>query len=219
MATAPVDVFNIALSRCGVYNNAVADVNENTKQAGVCRVFYDRCRRYVLRDFPWRFAERIMPLSDLGNPPTNWSYKYPYPADCLMARHLVLPGVRRPRVDQLAPFQVMNDATNGSVLVTDLSPAELCYTTDVEDLNLWDEISVSALAYRLAGEIIMPLAMDPGLTKMMSSGYLAEVSRAAAAMLNEGSPDLEPESSFLTARGWDSHYPPDSPLYGSGVWR
>lgn len=219
MATTVVTVFNMALSRCGVYNNAVADENEDTKQAAVCRIFYDQCRRYVLRDFPWRFAERTVSLSALSNPPTNWSYKYPYPADCLMARYLVLPGVRRPRVDQVAPFQLINDITDGRVLVTDLTPAELCYTTDVEDLNLWDEISVSALAYRLASEIIMPLSMDPGLTKEMHSGYLAEVSKAAAAMLNEAQPDVEPESVFLTSRGWTSHYPPDSPLYGTGVWR
>ncbi len=218
MATTAVDVFNMALSRCGVYNNAVADVNENTKQAGVCRVFYDRCRRYVLRDFPWRFAERRTPLSALANPPTNWGYKYPYPADCLMARYLVVAGLRNPRVDQVAPFQLVNDAVDGAVLVSDLSPAELCYTTDITDLNLWDEISVSALAYRLASEIVMPLAKDPQLVGMMSSGYLKEVSRAAASMLNEGSPDAEPTSVFLAARSWTTAYPPDAPLYGSGLW-
>lgn len=217
MATAPVDVFNLALSRCGVYNNAVADMNENTKQAGVCRVFYDQCRRYILRDFPWRFAERRVQLSALANPPTNWSYKYPYPPDCLMVRYLVVPGMRNQRVDQCVPIQVMNDAVDGKVLVSDMTPAELCYTTDVEDLNIWDDVAVSALAYRLAGEIVMPLSMDPNLVGMMTSGYLKEVSRAAAAMLNEGSPDAEPASAFLAARGWTSAYPPDGPLYGSGV--
>ncbi len=209
---APVDVYNMALAHIGVFKNLVASTAEQSKQAIMCSLFYDISRLYTLREFPWGFAEKRVTLADLGTAPQNWAYAYAYPADCIMARTITIPGLRNPRVGQAIPFRTSNDGVNGKVILTDQTPAELIYTTDITDLELWDPIAVTALSFQLASRLIMPLSMDPKLVQVMSQNYLMEVSKAAASMLNENQPDPDPTGTFIAARGIIGGYPPDQPF-------
>jgi hypothetical protein len=139
-------------------------------------------------------------LADLGDPPTNWGYKYQYPSDCLTARYITREGSRNPRQDQRIPFHVANAGTS-KVILCDLEDAELVYTAQVTDLNLWTSTAVSALAYRLAAEIAMPMAVKPDVANTAMNGYFREVSKAYTNALNEGTPDPPPVSEFIAVRG------------------
>jgi hypothetical protein len=201
---AEVDIYNIALARIGVFETAIQDVNEASKAANVCRMFFDSIRDYVLEDFPWPFAEKRVLLADLGTPPTNWDYKYAYPADCLSAKYIAVEGARNPRDTQKIPFRIANDA-DVKVILCDWPDAELVYTAQVTDLNLWTNCARSALAYRLAAEIAMPMSVKPDIANSAMNGYYREKSIAAANTMNEGQPDAQPESEFIAIRGTTSN--------------
>lgn len=203
-----VDIYNQAAARIGVFNDTIQSTTEASKIVNVCNALYNGMVDYVLADFPWKFAERRVLLSSLGTPPTNWGYRYAYPSDCVTARYLTVPGCRNPRSTQQIPFQIGTDGVAREIY-TDMPDAELVYTSRVTDLNLWGPIAVSALVYRLASELAMPMSVKPDVANSALSGYYREVSRAAAAALNEGTPDLPPESEFLAARGLGRFVIPD----------
>lgn len=194
-----VDIYNMAAARIGVFNDAIEATTETTKIVNVCNAFYDSVVDYVLAEFPWRFAECRVALASLGTPPANWGYRYAYPSDCVTARYITVPGARNPRVTQQIPFQVGTDGAAREIY-TDMPNAELVYTSRVTDLNLWGITAVSALAYRLAAEIAMPMSAKPDVANSALSGYYREVSRAAAAALNEGTPDQPPTCELLAVR-------------------
>jgi len=221
---AQVDVFNMALARCGVFNApnntfaTVQDVKEQTKEAMVCRLFYDMILDYVLMSAPWTFATTRLLLTDKGTPPANWHYRYAYPSDCLNARYITYPGLRNPREDMKIPFQIGTDGTAREIY-TDMETPELVYTARVVDLNLWGPMATSALAYRLGAEISTPLSLKPDVATNLMGGFYRELSIASAEMMNEGQGDVQPMSELLAIRGLTGPLPPDGLTDQYGVLR
>jgi hypothetical protein len=62
MSSSLVDIFNLALATVGS-TQLVASATEASLEASTCNNFYPMCRDYVLRDYPWRFAKRRVPLA------------------------------------------------------------------------------------------------------------------------------------------------------------
>ena len=203
------DLYNMALMRIGVFNGVIQDPNEQSKEADLCNRFYDMVRKYVLRDFPWNFAETRVTLPSLGTPPQNWGYNYQLPSDLIKALYITLPGVRRPRTDIMPSWQIVgaqsHDAFGTTVysrqLVTDMSPVELVYTADIQRLGAWDPMAFSALAYRLAAEVAIPMKASTQIAQFAMQAYYREASIACAHMMNEQTLDPEPDSQILAARG------------------
>lgn len=210
-----VEVYNKAAMRIGVFDTRIESDTETSKIVQCLNEIYDGVLDYVLMEFPWKFAERRVLLSSLGTPPTNWGYRYSYPSDCVMARYITRPGARSLRSDQQIPFQI---GTNGTAreIYSDMPDAELVYTARITDLNQWGAIAVSALAYYLASEIAMPMSVKPDVANSALSGYYREVSRAAAAALNETTPDRPPVSEFLAVRDGMGPIADANPI--SGGW-
>lgn len=184
----------MALSRIG-QSQIIQSMTEKSEAARKCNLFFEQCRDAVLSDFPWPFATKFQALADIGSPPTNWSYRYRYPQDCLMARRIVVPGIRNPAEKLEIPYQIAY-AEDGRVILTDQPEAELEYTVQVTDTGFFDPIFVSALAYKVATEIAMPLANKPDIAQSMANAYLAELSRAEARAFNEGMDDQDPLNEF-----------------------
>ena len=223
---APVDVYNMALMRIGVFNDKVEDVTEQSKGALVCTVFYNMMRQYVLRDFPFNFAETRATLAALGNPPQNWNFNYLLPPDCVRALYITTPGIRRPPLSLQPTWQIVQVSGTRQV-VTDMNPVELVYTADIQDLNQWDPIAISALAYRLGAEIAMPMKASAGIAQSCMQAYIREANRAAAASMSETILDPEADNEILQAHGtsmqgiYPYYYPtgimPDGfPIYPGG---
>lgn len=210
-----ITVYNQAAARIGVFDTPINSVTEDTKLVNICNLFYDDSIDYVLAEFPWKFAEKRVTLASLGNPPTNWTYCYAYPTDCIALRYITIPGYRNPRAAQMIPFQVGNNGTV-KVIYTDLVDAEVVYTARVSDLNLWGPTAVSALGYYLASQIAMPMSAKPDIAQAAMAGYYREVSRAAANAMNENTLDQPPVNEFQAARSGFGG-PADGPLI-SGGW-
>ena len=229
------DIYNMALMRIGVFNGAVEDVSEQSKEAVVCGMFYDLVRQYVLRDYPWNFAETRTTLASLGTPPQNWQYNYALPSDFIRALYITVPGVRRPRYDLQPAYKLISSGVpdvsgvgSGGFsqspgltmqLVTDISPCELVYTANVTDLNQWDPMAISALAYRLGAEIAMPMKANPATAQSCMQGYYREASMAAARSMNEEILDPEPDGAILAARGTGrtGMFPDGYPVWPNGM--
>ncbi len=199
MAASVISICNMALARIGV-SNFISSLTEASAEARACNLFYESMRDYALRDYQWSFANRRVTLADAGTAPTNWEYKYGYPSDCLRARAIVVQGLATPRNDQRIPFEVAND--NGvRVIYTNQAQAELQYTVRVEDPTLFDPMFVSALAYLLASEIAMPLAVQPKVAEQARGAYTLVSSAAAAANLSEITEAPIADSEFIAIRG------------------
>lgn len=196
-----LEVYNTALLRAGV-SETIASLTENTKNAKLCNRLYTQVRDYVLRDFPWNFATRMVTLALSGTAPTNWEYQYAYPSDCLKVREVVSAGGRVVRTDLRIPFEIGNDGTS-RVIWTNEATAELCYTARVEDLTQWDPLTLSALAWALTAELAAPLSVKGELAQRAQSGYAQAVHASAASMANEAWFGPEPMNAILSAREYN----------------
>ena len=200
MSSSKTQIFNMPLANVGATEFLTSDTETNHED-NLCNLFYEQSRKFVLRDFPWRFAKRRVALALLaGTPPTCWGFQYSAPGDSLKIRALATPGNRTPLVEQKIPFELASGGAE-AVIYTDLEEAECIYTQDIEDLTRWPVDVRSALIYHLAAQISLPLRGKEGLqiASSMQSAYAAVVEQAAAANLNEGF-DQTPECSFLQAR-------------------
>lgn len=210
-----IQIYNIALARVG-HTKRVLTLSDATMERETCALFYELCRDSVLRDFPWRFAKRTVALTQLeGTPPEKWLYIYEKPTGCLKARYIEYPGNRNPRAEDKIKFEVAsissddltytlpdvapNPAVSVDVIFTDQDEAVLTYTEQVTDTTRFDPLFVSALAWRLAAELGLPLTGKTNFSSMCMQMYERTVREAAAASLSEGR-EATPESEFFGAR-------------------
>ena len=193
-----IEICNLALSRIG-QTQPIASFTEQSKAAEVCAQAYEFCRDLVLQDHMWPFATSWKVLAQMTDPPTNWGFRYSYPADCLDLRYLVIPGMRNPSADEYPVFEIQ--LYNGQkTVITDTRDAQAVYTAGVTDPTLFSPMFVNALAWRLAQEIAMPMAVDPNMMDNARQMSAATVSEAAATAYNEIKEDPEPESEFISGR-------------------
>lgn len=188
------DICNMALLRSGK-TSTIASLDEKSTEASVCRAFYATTRDAVLRALPWPFATRRAFLAPSDEPaPTNWGFAYALPSDCLLIRSVVVPGMRLSRVDQRIPYE-----SAGTRIYTDQSQVELLYTARIDDSTLFDSQFISALAWALAVEFALCLAIKPDLANLARQAYRLAVSEAWASAASESS-ELAPESEFIAVR-------------------
>lgn len=204
-----VDISNMALSRLG-NSQRINALDEASIEAEQCSLFYEPSRDFVLRDYPWGFATAFVSLAQVAtNPDPEYAYAYSMPSDCLKARKIVnsvfpeggwpFPGcIERPNIPATA-FRVIN-GSSGRLISTAVSPATLEYTLQVTSPELFDPMFVSALAWKLAAQVAPALAKDASVATTCEQMYRAEMTQAAAAMLNEGSNSYVRESSFISVR-------------------
>lgn len=208
------DVCNMALMRIG-HEDTVDDITtDKTSAAIACNTFYAQCRDTVLRAHNWGFAKCQLALSLLDvTAPTNWAYAYAYPSDCLMLRSIVLPGQRYATPEDSIPYEIGNIG-GVKVILCDQRAAEAVYTVRVDDLNLWDPLAISALAYMIASEVAMPLSAKPDLATAARQGYASAMLAAAGADSNEMCQSPQPDCEFIRARGTsDNDFTPGFPRY------
>ena len=113
-----ITVYNQAAARIGVFESGIQSDTEVSKIVEVCNLFYDDSVEYVLAEFPWKFAEKRVVLAASGTAPSNWTYSYAYPTDCIAARVIVIPGLRNPRAAQMIPYQSSTPAQPSRTMST-----------------------------------------------------------------------------------------------------
>ena len=191
-----VDICNLALSHIGA-SATISSLTEQSEEAFHCNLLYADARDALLRAYPWGFATRHLALSDVGDPPGNWSYRYSYPNDCLFAREILQTTSGGDPID----FEIaLGDAYNARVILTDQESATLIYTYKATNTLVFDSLFVIALAWRLASEIAMPLTRDEKRMQNAYQMYLSTLSEAKTFNANESQIDRNQEASWITGR-------------------
>jgi hypothetical protein len=146
MSSTKVEICNFALMDIG--QRSIQSLEEASREANLCKLTYDRCRKEVLRIHPWRFAvtKVLLALKDVED--SEYSFVYALPSDCLR----VLLVVPNSDPDNPVEYEVVGDE-----LRTDEEAAELKYIRDVTDPGQFDDSFVDVLAHRIATTIAMPL--------------------------------------------------------------
>lgn len=209
-----VQICNMALSAIG-QDLFIADINESTKQARICRTWFDTVYGAVLQDFPWNWARRSLALAETFEVVQGWSKSYAYPADCISAEAITdAAGARiggryqwggmwsdawpNPLIMKV-PFQVYAGAQS-SLICTDLPQAYLIYTARIDDTERYPPMFVEALALRLGSAIAMPLSSSAEVLARISQAYEQRVAAAKTAVMNEAQQDPDAQTPALGAR-------------------
>jgi len=150
-----IEIANMALGFIGT--RTIASLTENTPEAIQCRLFWDRARRAVLRDYPFPFAQQRVSLAQKEVPEVysgEWKYAYGYPRNCLKIHRVH--GQGKEKRWQNIPF-VINNVDGVLHVFANIQPAQAEITVDNTDLSLADDAFGLALARKLACLIVVPL--------------------------------------------------------------
>ena len=149
MATSNTVISNMALGHLAHGKEIAALDTENSEAAIACRRYFEECRKYVLRDFAWPFANKSATLSLVeSNPTTEWAYSYRLPSDSVFIKR-IFSGTRNDTHNSRSPYRLGKDAS-GLLIYSDESPATVEYTEDVSTYEFWLSDFTLAFSYKLA---------------------------------------------------------------------
>lgn len=196
-----IEICNIALARIG-NSRTMNSLEERTKEAAICKLFFEPMRDAVLSDFDWNFAAARVVLADLGDPVPGWDYRYQYPTDCMKITEILPKGMRYPLSERMRiQFEVGSDAEGtGKVIHTNEPQATMLYVKQITDPNMFDAVFRDALAWRLAAEISMPITANADMGTMAQNRYAQVLGAASARSMNEGQEPVEPMSELASVR-------------------
>lgn len=202
MGLAKVDVFRMAVARSGGYAKISSD-EDASKEASVCRVFWEPALRSTLEDHDWDFARRAKAVALLTEEHSDYAYAYKFPNDCLAPRRIVNPaGTDLTDPKTRIPMETrMNIAGTDRVILTNQEDAELIYTAYTDVVGLFTPGFVDALAWRLAAEITPQLRNSDAVRTSMMNQYFLSIQRAKANNENQNvAPRETGDSDFGDAR-------------------
>lgn len=201
MAYDDVQICNLALSRIG-QSSPISSLDELTTAAEQCKLLYAPARDALLTEFEWPFANRSIALglvtdhSD-DSPAADYLYDYRVPADCLLPRS-VQSGAGRNDSTPI-PFTLSSDTT-GLLLLTDQASAVLRYTVAYTDPTFFSPNFASCLAWRLAVDLSMTLAVTSAFRDRAIAMDGLTASKAAAEAMNGQVMDPQRDAESIQAR-------------------
>lgn len=194
-----VDIFRAALMTVGA--NDIADENDGSVEQRTCSVFYKPALEATLRDFDFNFSRRSQTLSLLDETHPNWLYAYKYPSDCVRALRIVDGSGHGDSGNFIGVepslFEVRQSADGlKSVLLCDISPCVLIYTTSKVKEENFDPLFVDAMTMNLAMRICNPLKRDLKTLDVVKKMYDEMKSSAVFSSANEGGETFRRKSKY-----------------------
>lgn len=192
-----LEIYNMALGFIGT--RTIGSPNEHTPEAIQCELYWDRARRSALRDFPYRFAVRRFRLPEKELPEVyagEWTHCYGLPDTVLKVVRIHDGGKRGLNK---TPYAI-HLGDEGEVILCDVETAMADCVVDVEDITLWDEAFVNAMARKLACLICVPLCKGESKLNGLVQLYQASIPVAEGADASE-SYDRKADDSWIRARG------------------
>lgn len=201
-----IDVCNRALSATGT-DQTIAHLDERSKEARLCRQWYQPTLEELLRFFAWSFAQKRIALADTGDPPGDWNYRYAYPDDGVYVSDVYEKGSvmsSRRGLDADAdrfPFEVGGPTNGGSRSILTNVPDAMCrFTVRIEDPNLMPPDFARALQMSLAANIAMPLVANVKMAQYLYDQAQRALSNAMAVDMNESQEPGNPDADWVKAR-------------------
>ena len=208
MALTDAQICSVGLLRIGE-RQVIDDLNASSAPARNCKSLYPLALAALLEEFKWKFATRRATLAQLAIAGVSvtrdgWGSVYSLPGDCAVV-HYIYPGTTNPSSDARIPFErELADDAGGlpsiPVLLTNLSPASLVYTSNKVPTALFPGLFADALAWRMAYELALALAVKPAVGEKMLREYGVAWKKAAASDLRQSQQAPPPDSSFVRGR-------------------
>lgn len=232
--TSVADICNQALAEIGA-RATITSLDDPSKEAAACKIFYDSCRVQLLRAVHWGFARMTQPLTELGNLQAGtsvypWAYKYAYPADCIRLRYVLCqpPTGYTPPVGESLFFNsfqmpsrdnrflVSNDGTQ-RVILSNVQNAIAVYTFDNTDLDTWDSFFGNAMNSALAARLAIAISGNVGMKQQFEAEAAQSIIDARVADANETLSSTDHTPDWIRARGVPAYAGPIG-VYGLGMW-
>jgi hypothetical protein len=195
------EIANMALSHLGIGKEIANIDTEKSAEAAACRRFFNTCLSATLKDFPWPFASKIATLNLIEEEPNDeWAYSYQYPVDCIHAKRIVSGNANETRQERI-DFKIANSSSS-KIILTNKDLAELEYTANITDPNVFSPDFIIALSFRLAAYVAPRLTQgDPfKLKNDMLGQYAIEIGMARSNAMNEQQDSEVPSSELIRAR-------------------
>ena len=142
MAYSRAYIYNIALIHLAL-SATIQTVNQTDSATTTFNTFYEIAKNQVLADFDWSFASTFRDLTPTGNKPENpkYQFEYDYPNDCIAAREILDTF----RSENAYKFDIGTISNGQKVIYTNISPARLRYTKNVDKESFFTADFVLAL--------------------------------------------------------------------------
>lgn len=196
--TSEVQIARLALQHLGDRYD-ITSLNEASPEAEQVQLVFQNVRDMVLREHPWKFARKYASPAQLsGDAPGNWDYMFLYPSDALRIIRIVNPlGDNQPPIR----FETARNSSDAHVILCNESEPTLEYTQQITDPQKFDPQFITALSYRIAQYIAMPITGDRSIMSDMKSLADIEIGKAQASDANEGFEAVRPaEATWISAR-------------------
>lgn len=131
-----INICNMALALMGA--DIISEMDEPSKEAKACKVFYENTKNKLLARYDWSFASKTVNLQKLKSE-HNAKNRFKLPADTLTPREIT---------SGAAHYEI-----EGNVLITGLEKVTLRYTAAIDDAGLFSPHFIDALAYALASDM------------------------------------------------------------------
>jgi hypothetical protein len=197
MATTKVLICNLALSELGL--KAITALTELNERARKCNLIFDTTVDDVLRAHPWTFATKQAALAVAsGETVIGYDYVYAFPTKCMFIRKLFTADT----IDDPTPipFKELNSTTNTRIIATNLENAYAEYTSQVNDVSVFDASFIKALAYKLAADMAVPLCGDSALATEKLKKYLLQLDDARRLNKAEAPESTATSGAYIDAR-------------------
>lgn len=195
-------IANMALSHLAV-SSLIADLDtENSKEAKVCRAFYEQVRDMVLSDCEWNFAKRKSFALGLvtENPTSEWLFAYRYPSECLSILRIESGAGRDSQFTKI-PYELASDDVGRLIYINSQNP-RIDYIHRHTQEDKWPPEFAHSLSFLLAN-VIAPQLTGGDAHKLGDKAfrnYILSLSKAKKKNLNEEEPQLAPMSELEAAR-------------------
>lgn len=215
MAATQLDVFNMACHAVGTRDD-IAAVNEQSREAEVCRLWYDKVRDQVLRAAYWSCAKgyaRLALVAErddslnwvVGDPEPGFRYAYATPNDFLAARY-----------DSNYGRFTVGVRSGVPVIMSNTEDMILFYTIQQDNVALWDAQLLMAIAYALAAHISQPLKGKPSSARATAEQANALISEARVSNANLEENKIDSMPDWILARGYSGSVAPSRFYYPFG---
>lgn len=179
-----IEIWNMALGFIGT--RTVASESERCSEAVQCALFWDNARRSILQEFPFGFAQKKRLLAEKKIDDvfkSQWDYMYVLPNDCLNPQAVSDSN----NFYERRFFEIVHTETGEKVLLCNVRPCVLHYTADVTDTALYSELFIVALAYKLAGLIVIPILKNNSSKRQeMEQLYQMAIAQAVQSNARQG---------------------------------
>lgn len=174
----------MALGRLG--EAKIISLDDASKPARTCKLFYEQTRDACLRAHRWNFAKDRATLSRLSaNPAFGWGAAYTLPIDCL--RVLSLNGETEEEGEE---FDI-----EGKNMLTNSTSAQIVYIKKIADSEQFDALFCEALSALLAAKIAVSLTGSQTRADDLRKEYEGLV-RPAAVKVDAS--ESKPRKSYMT---------------------